>query len=304
MRLLIDANFPTWVIDAKSFIAVIVVCVAIVSCVSPYHDDAGTSRAIPPENASPTPLSAGEAVSRTEPTSTVVPTQSPPENAVALDIVDASDGMLPPKGHEHLLISACAEVSQQDYDSCDLGFFDFENIRFTKFAQSQESDYDRARFEWSPDGTQFFYSRGSSWFTSLYSITVFTGEGNTTFESSMFYDYAQWSPDGRYLSFETCRGSRASPESVLTRYDARSWEAICSVHSGPAMICVPLAGPCELLPATSTPITSQQESPANNRYQAIIENGRLRIFDSQTGITNTYVMPGDRKIKAIALWTE
>ncbi len=263
---------------------------------------------------------------------TVEPTWQPtpamlPTEAIPIKIVDGSQGSVMSPVHGQLLVRACEKEAYDKCPSayeCDLGYVDLANAHFVRVQHiSEEDPFCESRktdLIWAPDGTQFVYRRG--WIGSI-DFIVYGADGTQKQPLGSFYlSGAFWTPDGRYLIVKTGVGPNSQPAVEYTVYDALSWKKVCVVASGNGMIfvvggqcIVPLKdGRAVFLSGTKgvemAICNDQANCPGSNklrpigsfsdqtfdstRYQAQIENYWLRVFDSESGVARTYVIPGYR----------
>ncbi len=270
----------------------------------------------------PTPTAVSVTVEPTwEPTRALLPTE-----AIPLKIVDSYQGSVVLPVHGQLLVRAC---EKEAYDNCpgtyecDLGYVDLTNAHFVRVQSiSEKVSFCEDRYTdliWAPDGAQFVYRKG---FVSS-DYTVYGADGTQKHSLGNYaLSGAFWTPDGRYLIVKTGVGPNSQPASEYTVYDTLSWKKVCVVASGNDMIFI-VGGKCTVPLKDGRAVflsgtggvemaicPDRANCPGNNNlqpiesfygqtfdsahYQAQIENYWLRVFDSETGMTRTYEIPGYR----------
>jgi hypothetical protein len=289
----------------------------------------------PPSTPTVTPL-----LPSNTPTATPRPTQTPtpaapPAGTTMLQVVDTSTVSVTLPVHGQLLIKACDKTVYDGPDKmipCFVGLLNLDDARVVQLFHFEDRRYhprDSLCLEmtWSPDGRHFVCKQCDIGLFTC-GFAVFRADGERQFDGGYI---ATWSPDGNYLEAITCVGNGLARAYTLSIYDASSWEKVCAISIGNAMVCYTnWGGECELPLADgrvwfTAPnnnyedwscfeekvcdeagnctqnyigLTNQcpfrREYATPSRYQVSIENYWLRVIDTETGSEKAFAIPGYR----------
>jgi hypothetical protein len=185
---------------------------------------------------------------------------------------------------------------------CVVGLLNLDDGRLKEVDRFHGVPFD-GRLSWSPDGLFFTYT---AFILGEQDFSVYAASGAERFEDRGAA--VSWTADGSHLVVHSKYGPNLNPYDVFSLYKTGTWEQICSIcRDDPRASECPR--PYDALPACSSAQADSAFAAISSNiltsghtldgHQVVLQEGRLRVIDVQTGAEKLYEMAG-YQIRAFA----